>query len=57
VDTRVAVVWQRKIASIAARIAKQSRRVPKFPVSAGTRSVLEKLIETTANPNVQIASI
>jgi hypothetical protein len=47
VDTRVAVVWQRKIASIAARIAKQSRRVPKLPVNAGTRSVLEKLIDQT----------
>jgi hypothetical protein len=47
VGTRVAVVWQRKIASIAARIAKQSRRVPKLPVNADTRSVLEKLIETT----------
>jgi hypothetical protein len=47
VDTRVAVVWQRKIVSIAAHIAKQSRRAPKFPASAGIRNVLEKLIEST----------
>jgi hypothetical protein len=47
VDTQGVIVWRRKIASIAAHIAKQSRPVPKFPVSADIRSVLGRLIETT----------
>jgi hypothetical protein len=47
VDTQGVIVWRRKIASIAAHIAKQSRPVLKFPVSADIRSVLGRLIKTT----------
>jgi hypothetical protein len=45
VDTRVAVVWPRKIASIAAPIAKQSRPAPKFPASVG----IAGRVDTTGN--------
>ena len=43
----VAVVWRRKIVSIAVHIAKQSKRARNFLISVGIRNVLGKLVKRT----------
>jgi len=48
----VAVVWRRKIVSIAVHIAKQSKRARNFPVSVGIPNALGKLAEK-AKPDRQ----